>query len=1535
MKTNYKLTGKLLGLLLSFLIPVCLQAQQANDTLNFDLNFSRSWRPMIPLKSGASIISLSRTSAEVAQSTVLYDAFGRVVQTVQKRWSPLGKDIVNFNIYDSMGRTRNDYLPYIATTTTGDAQNSPLTDHANFYNIYYSGELTPYTQNVYERSPMGTMQKMMAPGRSWGGSSRGVTSQYMVNAVSDSVRIWIMNGNLPASSSRYAAGELLEDTRTDENNRKVVTYTDREGHEVLRKVQVAATPGTGHVGWQCTYQVYDDMGNLRFVIPPLVVAKIMGSWNLSLVLNLCAQYQYDQRQRVIVKETPDTDSTEYVYDRKNRLVFVRDGNLRAQNKWQVSFYDRRDRNIMTALYNSASTRVQLQTSMNSASASQALSYTIPGIEDMATAVNDANLYQAGSSITFLSGFACTNGQTVVAEIVPVSGQVVSITADNPLPAIPASALTPLVYNFYDDYSFSGAQAANTADFQKPKAGSDLYPERPTAVSKLTEGLVTGGKIRIIGTDQWLTSTLYYDDKGRVIQSIADNETGGTDVVTNLYNFAGRLIGNYLRHANKRSGFTPTTTVSNAMTYNHRGELIKATKEVNDNGVSKTISQLRYNELGQVKTSVLGAAIDSLEYDYNIRGWLKNINKGYAVNGAADAKNHHFGEQLFYDSTYTPQYTGNLAGNRWRGFNDNAFRSYGFGYDPADRLLKADFTQFTSGSWNTSAGIDFSMKVGDGINADSAYDANGNILSMNQKGYQPGGSITVDNLRYTYEANSNRLKGVRDLANNSASTLGDFKEVNGTGDNDYSYDASGNFTSDNNKRITSISYNYLNLPETIKVFGKGTVSYLYDANGQRIRKTVIDSTSDPVRTIITDYIGGFVYQNDSLSYFNHEEGRVRMVYNTNQAPQSTYDYFVKDHLGNTRSVLTEQTNFTMYAATMEPENALVETATFSNVDETRAAKPVGYPEADTSQGSFVAKLNAKSDGKKIGPSIVLRVMAGDTIKISAMAFFKSDGPVNDDKAVPAEDMIVSLAQVFGDANAIDALHGNGQAIQQQSFTSNFYNNNYQQLKQKDLGRGGINKRKSYINFALFDDQFQLVDGNSGVRQVKNTPDELQHLLVDGMVMEKSGFLYVFPTNETAQDVYFDDIVVTDITGPVLEETHYYPYGLVMDGISSRTPLSLENRQLFQGKELQRGEFADGTGLEWYNFEARYYDPQLGRWFSTDPAGQDYSPYMAMGNRPMIVVDPDGRFWHIIIGGFIGGALNAYSMASKGYASRLDIVKSFGIGFVAGAAAAATGGAALGIITGVGAGAGITGTGIAVGAGGFWGGLGAGAVGGGVGGMIQGTGNAVAFGDMSIGQSLGEGAKEGLFGAIGGAVLGGVSNGILAKIEGRNFWTGNLKLQNIDPIPTINAPGVTLSDDATKIGEVTEWSFRMDADGNYPSSTITEYPSSTITEYPSSYVGSSNNPNYRDYRLSFKTYTGTNPASSVNAHHNLPQAFEAQFNAAGLNINHPLHMSWWQSPAHQQNARLFNEYWRIFFRNNSNPTRQEILTEMNRIKAIFGL
>lgn len=1163
------------------------------------INYVRIRTPNMPITDSTYAISATRTVAEVNQVTQYFDGLGRPLQTVAKGISPAGRDLVTPVIYDAFGREQFRYLPYIPQSggmNDGKFKTAPFAEQAAFYNNRTLnpgalGDTVYYSRTDYEPSPLNRPINTYAPGDSWAkndlstverGGNRPVMTEYQYNKVSDSVRIWIipLSGTIPTSTSTYPAGQLYKSIITDEQGARMIEFKNIDGQLILRKVQLAQSPGIAHVGWLCTYYVYDDMNNLRFVIPPLAVEKINSNWNVTTVATgLCFQYQYDHRRRLIEKRVPGAGPVHMVYDVRDRLVFSQDSVQRAKSptkEWIVTFYDGLNRPMMTALYPSNSTRDQLQTMMNG-----------------------------------------------------VSG-----TVTNPIPSI--SGHQPLNYTYYDDYSYSGAKAYSLADTAKLPRVAAQYPE-PLLASTMTREKVTGTKVLILGTSQWLTTTYRYDAKGRMIQMLSDNIKLGEDVQTTRYDYSGKVLSSYLLHRNPSSITIPQTRVLTKHSYDAAGRLTEVRKQLNDNvALERIVAKIEYDELGRLKTKKLGSAnngsnyLDQLAYEYTIRGWLRSINKNFLL--TPNSSTNWFGQELNYDHGYTTsQYNGNIAGIRWKSGTDDYLRSYGYKYDLSNRLLSAEFTQQDNpsnyaGTWSKAV-MDYSVNH-------AGYDANGNILRMKQNGYKDGAKVVIDQLRYEYVANSNKLHYVRDSTNDATSLLGDFQEPvannsanAATNAADYSYNGNGNLITDANKDISSISYNHLNLPQQILMKGKGIIEYTYDAAGIKLRKKTTDSTSSQVKIKTTDYINGFVYEQDSLQFVSHEEGRIRVVFKTGQPIRYFYDYFEKDHLGNVRLVLTEQPDSTFYLASMEMESAAKENALFSNIDASRSERPAGYPEENSStrQNAFVAKLNGNDPDRRIGPSIVLRVMSGDTIAISAKAFYKSIGPdQQQQKLTPVVDMAAALMSVFGQGEK--SVDKSGGMERSRAFSDDFLMNDYQRLKSKDPNNAGSNARpRAYLNFVLFDDQFNLVDENSGVKQVQAQPDEVQVLSKDKMVMQKSGFLYIYASNETPLDVYFDEVMVVNLPGPVLEETHYYPFGLTIDEISKKAVYRQENKLQYNGKELQSKEFAAGSGLELYDYGARMMDPQIGRWHVVDPLSEimrRFSPYNYAFDNPIRFIDPDG-------------------------------------------------------------------------------------------------------------------------------------------------------------------------------------------------------------------------------------------------------------------------------------------------------------------------
>lgn len=244
---------------------------------------------------------------DIQQTTQFFDGLGRPIQTVARQASPLQNDMVTMHVYDALGRESTQYMPYSSVTNNGFYKYNAQSEQSSFNAAQFPTDQYYYSQVNFEASPLNRVAAVLPPGNSWVGSSRGVSSQYMTNTIADSVQAWniaFAAESLPLNIGLYGAGQLYKTVTINEQGQQEIEYKDKKGHAVLKRVQLATSPGTGHVGWLNTYYVYDDADNLRFVIQPRAVELLNNGsiWtiNPTIANELCFRYEYDHRNRMII-----------------------------------------------------------------------------------------------------------------------------------------------------------------------------------------------------------------------------------------------------------------------------------------------------------------------------------------------------------------------------------------------------------------------------------------------------------------------------------------------------------------------------------------------------------------------------------------------------------------------------------------------------------------------------------------------------------------------------------------------------------------------------------------------------------------------------------------------------------------------------------------------------------------------------------------------------------------------------------------------------------------------------------------------------------------------------------------------------------------------------------------------------------------------------------------------------------------------------------------------------------------------------------
>ncbi|MEN0049551.1 MAG: RHS repeat-associated core domain-containing protein [Bacteroidota bacterium] len=461
------------------------------------------------------------------------------------------------------------------------------------------------------------------------------------------------------------------------------------------------------------------------------------------------------------------------------------------------------------------------------------------------------------------------------------------------------------------------------------------------------GKATGGTVAILNADtptKTLWSYVFYDKFCRVIQTRSDHHLEGEDIIWSDYNYPGWLLKTRREHTVIVAGNNQAVTIQERYDYDHIGRLLRTYHQIN-NEDEQLICENSYNERDELQQKRLGVddnmsenndALQEVDYNYNIRGWLTKINE---LNDANDlfAMELKYTENIAGNFNNDINYNGNITAVEWKFQSDANSKIYSYEYDDLNRLTTAVYGEHD--------GTSFLNK--NRYNSAYSYDENGNILTLERKGrIQNNVFATVDDMIYSY-FDDGRLEQIEET---SEETRG-FKTIADGDIGQYQYDLNGNMTNDDHKDIV-VGYNYLNLPISVDKSNEGSLIWSYDATGKKLSKQVlrdslfiineieddvynanwitstgnVDVGSD-VEFVAADsivlkagfsakhdfvakiganegkvrhYCSGIEYLDGEMEAIYHDEGRVLLKNDV-----SIYEYLLRDHLENTRVVFFEQ------------------------------------------------------------------------------------------------------------------------------------------------------------------------------------------------------------------------------------------------------------------------------------------------------------------------------------------------------------------------------------------------------------------------------------------------------------------------------------------------------------------------------------------------------------------------------------------------------------------------------------------------------
>ncbi|PUV24416.1 DUF6443 domain-containing protein [Sphingobacterium athyrii] len=790
--------------------------------------------------------------------TVQYlDGLGRPKQVVNVKASPTAKDVVTHIEYDAFGRQVKDYLPVPQSNTlNGAIVSNPL---ANATQPFIYGSEKIYAEKIFENSPLDRVLEQKQVGIAW--NDKPVKFDYDANIAGEvkkftTLTTWENNAtkSIAFNGGTYGTAQLYKNTVTDEDGNKTIEFKNGRGQVLLVRKVLSATESAD------TYYVYNKYNQLAFVVPPKAIQDLEkegfadGEEMYSGVLShLCYEYRYDGKNRLVEKKVPGKGWVHMVYDKADRLVATQDANQEPFKKWLFTKYDQFGRVLYTGISIDNGDR--------------------NAVQSWITNTYGINTETAGTYTQ--SGMQIPYGNT----------------------AYPQNIESILSVNYYDTYP------SGTPSFTPTLSNAGLLTDNPTSEVS-TKSLATASYVKNIEEDNWTKNYTWYDTKGRAIGSHSINHLGGYTKTESELDFSGTPKIVITKH--KRLDSDTERVITENFTYDHQNRLLTHTHQVDNNPV-EYLAQNMYNELSQLEYKKVGGAVSGsglqqIDYLYNIRGWMTQINNPNDLSGG-----DLFGYKIRYneregletpdalDGTLQvkPKFNGNIAEVDWKTATqeNEPLKRYGYVYDGLNRL-QAGFYQ--------KAGSEASKEYFEKIE----YDLNGNItrLKRSEGVLQNGTALQVDNLKYDYIGN--RLVKIADEQQNP-SGYPYFVNPNVIEYDNNAANGNGNMTKHLDKGISSIQYNYLNLPKQISQNAQLT-NYVYRADGVKVKKLFGD--------IETNYLDGFQYKSTMPSEVNSDGGvviidpnevaemKLRIIPTSEgyfDALSNKYIYNYTDHLGNVR------------------------------------------------------------------------------------------------------------------------------------------------------------------------------------------------------------------------------------------------------------------------------------------------------------------------------------------------------------------------------------------------------------------------------------------------------------------------------------------------------------------------------------------------------------------------------------------------------------------------------------------------------------